>query len=144
MNHKASSTQIQAEKRRKSTSIAKREYGCVGTGGRKKHKTQKNKQQQQQEAKRKPTKEKEQTVRAAELSNGVDESVVEVGGPPEAGLGIRSQHNAWVSSSVVMVEKLLFLLADSRIKLHCHHLPLARLLDFFPPQNRVSEGAQLS
>jgi hypothetical protein len=34
------------------------------------------------------------TLGPAELGDGVDEALVEVGGPPEAGLGVRRQHEA--------------------------------------------------
>lgn len=49
----------------------------------------------------------ERTVGAAELSNSIDESLVELGGPAEAGLGVRSEDQARITGQIGAVERAL-------------------------------------
>lgn len=43
------------------------------------------------------------TSGATELSDGVDEALMEVGGPAEAGLGVRRQHQTRVAAAALTV-----------------------------------------
>ena len=57
------------------------------------------------------------TTSTAELSDGVDESLVEVGGPTEAGLGIGGQDEAWVSPKILAMASKSTPLVDLNILL---------------------------